>query len=71
MPAGEYAFYTIPNKNEWTVVLSKNTKLWGAYDYKADADAVRMAVKPTILANPVESFTIDFDDLKDDGATSP
>jgi tetratricopeptide (TPR) repeat protein len=69
VPAGEYAFYTIPNKDEWTIVLSKNTKLWGAYEYKEDADAVRVAVKPTALANPVESFTIGFENLKDDGAT--
>ncbi|MBA3833246.1 MAG: DUF2911 domain-containing protein [Chthoniobacterales bacterium] len=69
LPAGEYAFYTIPNQNEWTIVLSKNTKLWGAYGYKPDADALRVTVKPTALANPVETFTIGFDDLKDDSAT--
>lgn len=69
VPAGEYAFYTIPNENEWTIVLSKNTKLWGAYDYKPDADAVRTTVKPTTLANPVETFTIGLGDLRDDGAT--
>jgi tetratricopeptide (TPR) repeat protein len=69
VPAGEYAFYTLPNENEWTIILSKDTKLWGAYDYKADTDALRVTVKPTALANSVESFTIGFDNLKDDGAT--
>ena len=69
VPAGEYAFYTLPNENEWTIILSKDTKGWGAYDYKADTDALRVTVKPPTLANPVESFTIAFDDLKDDGAT--
>ncbi len=67
--AGEYAFYTIPDKEEWTIILSKNLKLWGAYGYKPDADAVRVMAKSSTLANPVESFTIAFDDLKDDGAT--
>jgi len=67
--AGEYAFYTIPNENEWTIILSKNTKLWGAYGYKPDADALRVTVKPVTLADPVETFTIGFDNLKDDGAT--
>jgi len=66
---GEYAFYTIPTENEWTIILSKDTKGWGAYDYKSDTDALRVTVKPTVLANPVESFTIGFDNLKDDGAT--
>ena len=69
LPAGEYAFYTIPNEDEWTIILSKNLKLWGAYGYKPDADALRVQVKPGTLANPVESFTISLDDLKDDGAT--
>ncbi len=40
--AGEYAFYTLPTENEWTIILSKDTKGWGAYDYKADTDALRV-----------------------------
>ena len=69
VPAGEYAFYTIPGKDEWTIILSKDTKGWGAYDYKQDTDAVRVQVKPTALDDQVESFTIGFENLKDDGAT--
>src|SRR5678815_742984 len=34
LPAGEYAFYTMPGENEWTIIFSKNLKLWGAYGYK-------------------------------------
>ena len=69
LPAGEYAFYTIPGENEWTIIFSKNLKLWGAYGYKPDVDALRVTVKPTTLPNETESFTIGFSDLKDDGAT--
>jgi tetratricopeptide (TPR) repeat protein len=69
LPAGEYAFYTIPDKNEWTIIFSKNLKLWGAYGYKPDADALRVTVKPTTLPDEVETFTIGFANLKDDGAT--
>ncbi len=69
LPAGQYAFYTIPNENEWTIIFSKNLKLWGAYGYKPDADALRVTVKPVALAEPVDTFTIGFDDLKDDRAT--
>ena len=69
LPAGEYAFYTLPNQDEWTIIFSKNLKLWGAYGYKPDADALRVTVKPTALPDRVESFTIGFDNLKDDGAT--
>ncbi len=69
VPAGEYALYTIPGKEEWTIILSKNTKLWGAYGYKPDADEMRAKVKPSALAEPVQTFTISFDNLEDNGAT--
>jgi Protein of unknown function (DUF2911) len=69
LPAGEYAFYSLPNENEWTIIFSRNTKLWGAYGYKAGDDALRVQVKPMTLATPVETFTISFDDLKNDGAS--
>ena len=67
--AGEYSLYTIPSESEWTIILSKDTKAWGAYEYKSDTDAVRVPATPTALATPVETFTIGLDDLKDDGAT--
>ena len=61
---GEYAFYTIPNENEWTIILSKDTKEWGAYQYKSDADVLRVVVKPEMLSAPVETFTIGLSDLR-------
>ena len=69
LAAGEYAFYTMPGENEWTIIFSKNLKLWGAYGYKPDADALRVTVKPMTLPDEVETFTIGFANLKDDGAT--
>lgn len=47
VPAGTYAFYVIPAEGaDWTVILSKELKLWGAFGYKADSDLLRVAVKP-------------------------
>jgi len=66
--AGEYSFYTIPAENEWTIILSKDTK-GGASDYKSDNDAVRVTARPEKLTEPMETFTIGFGDLKDDRAT--
>jgi tetratricopeptide (TPR) repeat protein len=67
--AGEYSLYTIPSQTEWTIILSKDTKGFGAYDYKSDNDAVRVPAKPETLPATVETFTIGFGDLKDDRAT--
>jgi hypothetical protein len=61
VPAGEYALYSIPGKDEWTIILSKNTKLWGAMGYQETDDLVRVEVKPVALNTPVESFSISFE----------
>lgn len=68
IPAGEYALYTIPNKEEWTVILNKNTKLWGSDGYKQEEDQARFKVKAQKNPRKVETFTINFANLKSDAA---
>jgi len=64
VPKGEYALYTIPTENEWTVILNKNTKLGGnTQDYKEADDVARFKVKPTKTAIKTETLTINFTDL--------
>jgi tetratricopeptide (TPR) repeat protein len=58
--AGTYSLFTIPEKNEWTVILNKTAKQWGAYSYKEAEDYLRFKVKPIYLAEKRESFTIQF-----------
>jgi len=52
VPAGTYALLTIPDAAEWTVILNKDSKQWGAYSYKQTEDAARFKVKPA--AGPME-----------------
>lgn len=66
VPAGEYALVTIPGEKEWTVILNKATKEWGAYAYDDKNDVMRVIVKPVALAQPVETFTISVNDVKGD-----
>ena len=64
VPAGEYALYTIPTENEWTIVLNKNIKAGGNIgDYKEAEDVARFKVKPTKAEDKTETFTINFADL--------
>ncbi|MDM1293768.1 DUF2911 domain-containing protein [Sphingobacterium sp. N143] len=63
LAAGTYALFTIPNKSEWTIIISKNTKQWGAYAYNQAEDALRFNVKPQNLSSPVETFTVSFDNV--------
>lgn len=45
--AGKYAFFTIPGKKEWTVIINKNWKQHLTTEYDAKDDVVRIKVKPT------------------------
>lgn len=46
VPAGRYSLFTIPTEKEWTVILNKTDKQWGAYNYKAEDDFIRFNVLP-------------------------
>jgi len=60
---GEYALFTIPGKDEWTIILNKETKQWGAYSYKQSEDVLRFKVKPVKLNDRVETFNIAFNNV--------
>lgn len=45
LPKGKYAFFTIDNGKEWTLIFNKTWKQWGAFKYNAGDDALRINVK--------------------------
>ena len=58
--AGTYGLFSIPGENEWTIILNKTAKQWGAYDYKAADDYLRFTVKPIKIDEKVETLTLQF-----------
>ena len=58
--AGTYAFFTIPNKDKWTIILNTDLGQWGAFSYKQEKDLVRFEVSATESSEVVEAFTIKF-----------
>lgn len=58
LAAGKYALFTIPGENEWTIIINKDVKQWGAFKYKESDDVLRVSVKPTKTSAPVEQFNI-------------
>jgi len=46
VPKGKYALFTIPGKEEWTVILNKNWEQHLTDDYLQKEDVVRIKVKP-------------------------
>jgi len=68
IPAGTYALFTIPGENEWTVILNKNAAQWGSFQYDEKSDVARFKVRPVTLAESIETFTIEFNRLRDESA---
>jgi hypothetical protein len=61
VPAGSYTLFTIPDKDKWTLIISKKTGEWGT-DYPGpNDDLARIDMKVSTLPSPVENFTISFD----------
>lgn len=68
VPAGTYALFTIPGEHEWTVIINKKASQWGAFQYSEKDDLVRFKVTPLTLAESIETFTIEFNQIQDDSA---
>ena len=67
--AGTYELFTIPRTDEWTIILQKPSKQWGAYSYDSKNDVVRVNAKAESLTEPVETFTIEFNNLLNESGT--
>lgn len=65
--AGTYSLFTIPNSNEWTVILSNQKNIWGSYFYDAKQDVVRVTAEVSKSSDTIEAFSIAFSDDDDDG----
>ncbi|MFM9009088.1 MAG: DUF2911 domain-containing protein, partial [Bacteroidota bacterium] len=61
---GKYGLLTIPGKDSWTLIISKSTSTTGPESYKQEDDVVRVVAKPQSAGSSVETFTIQFADLK-------
>lgn len=59
--AGTYSIFTIPEKDEWTIIFNKGLGQWGAYDYDKDLDVLRFTVDSQNTEDDYEPFTISFD----------
>jgi tetratricopeptide (TPR) repeat protein len=67
LKAGEYALYTVPNEKEWEIIINKGSANWGT-DYKQEDDIFRVKATPVKLDQPVESFTMQFANVKSGSA---
>ena len=59
--AGTYSLFTIPGDKEWTIILSSDLNVWGAYTYNEANDVARVKVTSTESEDSLEAFSIAFE----------
>jgi Protein of unknown function (DUF2911) len=64
IPAGKYGLLSIPDKNSWTLIISKQTDVTSPAAYKQDMDVVRVTAETMKMKDNMESFTMQFADVK-------
>jgi len=61
IPAGSYTLFTLPNRDKWQLIVSKQTGEWGIPYPGEQYDFGRVEMKVTKLTAPVRNFLIAFD----------
>ncbi|MEI9808707.1 MAG: DUF2911 domain-containing protein [Bacteroidota bacterium] len=64
IPAGKYGLLSIPDKNNWVIIITKQTDVTSPAAYKAEQDVVRVTVPVTKTKASAESFTMQFNNIK-------
>ncbi len=57
---GTYTLYTIPDQENWTIIINSDTNVWGAFSYKKEKDVARITVPCEQAAAPIESLSMIF-----------
>jgi hypothetical protein len=69
LAAGTYGLHMIPDKDQWTIIFSKNSTSWGSFSYDEKEDALRVSVKPG-SGEQFDALTYTFDDVKPDSTAA-
>jgi hypothetical protein len=63
VPAGTYTIYTLPNADQWLLIINKQTGQWGTV-YHEDQDLGRTPMESKTLPTPQEKMSISFEHTK-------
>ncbi|WP_044217690.1 DUF2911 domain-containing protein [Chitinophaga pinensis] len=61
IPKGRYTMYAILGEQKWTMIVNRETDIWGAFKYDEKKDVARAEVPVVKLSTPVEPFSIVFE----------
>ncbi|MEX0638849.1 MAG: DUF2911 domain-containing protein [Balneolaceae bacterium] len=60
---GTYSLFTIPETEEWTVILNTQLGQWGAFSYNPDYDYLRFQIPAEETEEIVEALTITLEEV--------
>jgi hypothetical protein len=69
LAAGRYGLHFLVDREEWTLILSKDSTSWGSFFYDPEMDALRVKVKPA-KHEYREYLTYEFGERKPDSAVA-
>ncbi len=61
LKAGTYSLFTIPEEEEWTIIINSDLGQWGAFRYNTEHDVLRFQAKTVKTDQVYEPFTIEFE----------
>ena len=64
IPAGKYGLLSIPDADSWTIIISKQLDVTSPAAYKQTEDLVRVKAAAFAMKDAMESFTMQFGDVK-------
>lgn len=69
LESGTYGLFTVPGKEEWTVIFNNVPNQWGAFDYDSSEDALRVQVQPE-MAPEIEQLMFYFENISENSGTA-
>ncbi|MFC1561877.1 DUF2911 domain-containing protein [candidate division KSB1 bacterium] len=67
VPQGKYGIHMIPDREEWTIILSKDNVQWGSYSYDQNNDLLRITARPQTVPH-VETLMYSVDSINETDA---
>ncbi len=56
LPAGTYGLFTVPSAEGWEVIFNAEADQWGAYEYNADKDVLRVQTQAFMQEDTTETL---------------
>lgn len=68
VPKGRYTMYAMPDSSKWTIMINKETNIWGAFKYDQKLDVIRTELATEKRNDLINVFTMLFEKKSNNSA---